>query len=67
MVRPLESCQCRLQRIQRNHIACAMLVWVRLKQVAAETGKTIYQLKHGLLDDYMCNFLRDPAIKMAFA
>jgi len=30
----LESCQCRSQRAQRNHIACAMLVWVRLSQFA---------------------------------
>ena len=63
----LEMCQCRLQRIQRNHIACAILVWIRLKQVAAETGKTIYQLKHGLLDEYMRQFLRKPPIKMTFA
>lgn len=27
----IESCQCRKQRIQRNHIACALLVWTRLK------------------------------------
>ena len=27
----LESCQCRKARIQRNHIACAFLVWARLK------------------------------------
>jgi hypothetical protein len=27
----IESCQCRKARIQRNHIACALLVWVRLK------------------------------------
>lgn len=47
----IEGCQCRLARMQRNHIACAILVWVRLKQVAHETASTIYQLKHGLLDD----------------
>jgi len=63
----LEMCQCRLERIQRNHIACALMVWMRLKQVADETGRTIYQVKHGLLEDYMCQFLRDPPIKMAFA
>jgi hypothetical protein len=63
----LEMCQCRLQRSQRNHIGCAILVWTRLKQVAEETRKTIYQLKHDLLDDYMCKFLCDPSIKMAFA
>lgn len=63
----LEGCQCRLARIQRNHIACAILVWVRLKQVAQEAGSTIYQLKEGLLDDYMCSQLRSPAIRMQFA
>lgn len=63
----IEGCQCRLARIQRNHIACAMLVWVRLKQVAQETASTIYQLKQGLLDDYMRSQLRSPAIQMQFA
>ncbi|NEP85199.1 MAG: transposase, partial [Okeania sp. SIO3B3] len=27
----LEECQCRRARIQKNHIACAMLVWNYLK------------------------------------
>jgi hypothetical protein len=49
----LERCQCRKARIQRNHIGCAFLVWVRLKELAAQTGHTVYQLKHGLLDDYI--------------
>jgi hypothetical protein len=63
----IEGCQCRLARIQRNHIACAILVWIRLKQVAQATGETLYQLKQGLLDDYMRSQLRSPAIKMQFA
>jgi hypothetical protein len=63
----IEGCQCRLARIQRNHIACAILVWVRLKQLAHDTACTIYQLKHGLLDDYMRSQLRSPALKMQFA
>jgi hypothetical protein len=63
----IEGCQCRLARIQRNHIACAILVWVRLKQVAQETASTIYQLKQGLLDDYLRSQLRSPAIRMQFA
>lgn len=49
----LEGCQCRLARIVRNHIACAMLVWVRLKHLATLSGQTLYRLKHALLDDYM--------------
>ncbi len=63
----IEGCQCRLARIQRNHIACAILVWVRLKQVAQETASTIYHLKQGLLDDYMRSQLRSPAIQMQLA
>lgn len=63
----IEGCQCRLARIQRNHIACAMLVWVRLKQVAQETASTIYALKQALLDDYMRAQLRSPTIQMQFA
>ena len=30
----IEACQCRRARIQRNHIGCAILVWVRLKALA---------------------------------
>jgi hypothetical protein len=63
----LEGCQCRKARIVRNHIACAMLVWVRLKQVANETKQTVYRLKHGLLSDYLHQQLKSPAILMAFA
>jgi hypothetical protein len=63
----IEGCQCRLARIQRNHIACAILVWVRLKQIAHDTATTIYQLKQGLLDDYLRSQLRSPAIRMQFA
>lgn len=63
----LESCQCRVARIQRNHIACAFLVWVRLKELATDAGRTIYQLKHGLLDDYLIQQLKHPSLKMASA
>ena len=63
----IEGCQCRLARIQRNHIACVMLVWVRLKQIAQQSATTIYQLKQGLLDDYMRSQVRSPAIRMQLA
>lgn len=45
----VEACQCRKGRIQRNHIGCAMLVWIRLKEMAYSTGQTVYALKHRLL------------------
>jgi hypothetical protein len=63
----LEGCQCRLARIVRNHIACAMLVWVRLKHLAAAANQTVYQLKHGLLDDYMRQQLKSPSLRMSLA
>jgi hypothetical protein len=62
-----QRCQCRKARIQRNHIGCAFLVWVRLKELAAHTGRTVYQLKHGLLDDYLIQQLKNPSLKMRFA
>lgn len=45
----VEICQCRKQRIQRHHIACAFLVWARLKSIAYHVGQTIYRLKENLL------------------
>jgi len=63
----LENWQCRKARIIRNHIGCAILVWGRLKQVAYETQRTIYQVKHGLLDDYLRQQLKTPTIKMCLA
>lgn len=63
----LEHCQCRKARIQRNHIACAFLVWVRLTELAYQTKQTLYQLKHGLLDDYLTQQLRNPSLRMTLA
>lgn len=63
----LEACQCRKARIQRNHIGCAFLVWIRLNALAKQAGQTIYQLKHGLLDDYLCQQLKQPPLQMVFA
>jgi hypothetical protein len=61
----IERCQCRKERIQRNHIACAMLVWARLNQLAHKAASTIYQLKRSLLDEYIKQELRSPRIAMA--
>lgn len=60
----IESCQCRKARLQRNHIACAMLVWVRLKNLAYRTCQTIYQIKHNLLSNYLIQQLKRPSIVM---
>lgn len=63
----VEACQCRKARIQRNHIACALLVWTRLKTLAYQTGKTVYQIKHGMLSDYLIEQLKHPSVQMSLA
>jgi hypothetical protein len=63
----IERCQCRKARIVRNHIGCAILVWVRLKQVAFEKRETIYKVKDGLFDEYLRQQLKSPTIQMRLA
>ena len=60
----VESCQCRSQRAQRNHIACAMLVWVRFNQIAQDMHTNVYQIKQDLLSNYMRSQLRQPSFSM---
>lgn len=63
----IERCQCRKQRIQRNHIACALQAWVLMKKVAYETQQTVYQIKHNLMKAYLIKELAEPTIKGCFS
>jgi hypothetical protein len=60
----VDSCQCRKARLQRNHIACAMLVWIRLKHLAYQTGQTVYKIKYKLLSKYLIQQLKRPDVHM---
>jgi hypothetical protein len=40
------------------------LVWLRLKDLANQMNLTIYQLKQGLLSDYLSRELQTPTLKM---
>lgn len=62
-----EKCQCRKARIQRNHIGCALLVWVCLKKLAIASNFNVYQLKNSLLDNYLIQQLKNPSLKMILA
>ena len=55
---------CRLARIVRNHIGAALLVWVHLMRKAYETGQTLYQVKHGMLSEYLRQQLKSPMLKI---
>ena len=50
----IETNPCCKARIQRNHIACAILVWLCLTDLTKQTGKTVYGIKQDLLDDTLC-------------
>lgn len=63
----IERCQCRSGRIQRNHIACSLLVWSRLKELAYHSGQTVYRIKHSLLHDYLVQQLKNPSVQMVLA
>ena len=58
-----EKCQCRKGRSQRNHIACCYHAWLSLKVKAKTLGKTLYQTKDQLLDDYLRAELVAPRIR----
>lgn len=60
----IQSCQCRQARIQRNHIACAILVWNYLKKLAYFTKYTVYQLKQKSLSSYLIEELKQPSLPM---
>ncbi|MGL4611168.1 MAG: IS701 family transposase [Trueperaceae bacterium] len=61
----IEACQCRNARSQRNHIGCALLVWLCLKRYAKQMFTTVYQLKQGLLDDYLRQQLQTPSLVLS--
>ena len=63
----IDKCQSRKHRAQRNHIACCLWVWVSLRRAARAVGQTIYQVKEGLLDDYIRQQLSKPSISINIA
>lgn len=61
----IESCQCRKEVIQRNHIGCAMLVWARLKNLAYQTGRNVYDLWKSQYDEMISRLFQSPIVTFA--
>ena len=38
--------------------------WIRLMREAHETAQTLYQVKHGILSEYLREQLKSPTLKM---
>jgi len=49
----IEGCQCCKARSLRNHIACAVLVRIRLAEISGQTCRTLYQVRHQMLDEFL--------------
>ena len=47
--------------------ACAVLVWIRLAEIARQTCRTLYQVKHQMFDDFLRQQLKNPTVRMKFA
>jgi hypothetical protein len=60
----VEKCQARKSKIQRNHIICTVLVWIRLTAIAWKAGTNIYRLKREMLSNYLRQELRGPSFSM---
>ena len=63
----IEWCQARKGRSQRNHIWCAIRVWLALWQRAQPAGQSVYAVKRGLLDEYLRRQLQRPSIPIGVA
>jgi Transposase DDE domain len=61
----IERCQCRKESIQRNHIGCAMLVWARLKTLAYQTGRSVYDLWKSQFDPMVSALFHSPTLPFA--
>jgi len=61
----IEACQCRKEKIQRNHIGCAMLVWARLKNLAYQTKRNVYELWKSQYDQLVTGLLQNPVVSFA--
>jgi hypothetical protein len=61
----IERCQSRKEKIQRNHIGCAMLVWARLKNLAYQLKRNVYELWKSQYDQFLTGLLQTPIVSFA--
>jgi hypothetical protein len=56
----IQQSQCRHHRSIRTHIAMSMLAWLNFKKIAKAKKSSIYQIKQGMLDEYIKQQLKSP-------
>jgi hypothetical protein len=45
----------------------AVLVWIRLAEIARQTCRTLYQVNRQMLDDFLRQQLKNPSLRMKLA
>jgi hypothetical protein len=63
----IERCQCRKEKIQRNHIGCALLVWTKLKLLAYSLATSVYDIKRQIMTSWLSQDLKHPRFAMTLA
>ena len=61
------KCLAQKVRIVCNHIGCGISVWARLKRVAYQTRRTIYQVRYNPFTEFVFRELRSPSSRMELA
>jgi putative transposase len=58
------QCQARLARAQRNHIFCALRVFLSLEKQAVRTGYSLYAQKKNVIEEAISLYLRGPTVPL---
>lgn len=61
----IERCQGRKGKSRENHIGYAMRVWARLKNLACQTGRNVYDLWKSRFDDMISRLFQSPIVTFA--
>jgi len=61
------KCRCSKARIRRKHIACAVLVWVRLAAIIKKVCTVIHKIKSEMPSKYFFQKLPNPSVRMEFS
>ena len=61
----IEKCQMPSRETPEKHIGCAMLVWAKLKNLAYQTGRNVYELWNSQFESLVSQLFQKPIISFA--
>lgn len=60
----IEHCQSRKEKIQKNHLGCAIRVWGRLKNLAYPLKRDVYELWQSQYEQFLTGLLHPPSLAL---